>query len=104
MIVKTPKFEKVECHVCGTEFIPELGDSFATSFDVDVPREERLEGVFCPLCGYLCRPLVRVIDDEEPKTEGKKDEYFTLDQVRQMTREEVKKNYSAIMKSMEKWK
>lgn len=29
--------------------------------------------------------------------------YFTPEQVRRMTPEEVRKNYTAIMKSMEKW-
>lgn len=29
--------------------------------------------------------------------------YFTPEQVRRMTLEEVRKNYTAIMKSMEKW-
>ena len=29
--------------------------------------------------------------------------YFTPEQVRRMTEEEVRKNYTAIMKSMEKW-
>lgn len=31
------------------------------------------------------------------------DKFFTAEQVRTMTREEVSKNYSAIMKSMKKW-
>ena len=30
--------------------------------------------------------------------------YFTPEQVRKMTEEEVRQNYTAIMKSMEKWK
>jgi hypothetical protein len=31
------------------------------------------------------------------------DKYFTAEQVRAMSREEVRKNYSAIMESMKKW-
>lgn len=39
-----------------------------------------------------------------PTTEATEQKYFTPDDVRRMTRDEVRENYTAIRKSMEKWK
>ncbi len=47
---------------------------------------------YCTWCG-------QAIDWKREKSE----DYFTPEQVRKMSREEVRKNYGAILKSMEKW-
>ena len=66
------------------------------------------KGWICPRCEAVMSPTTKCCVNCRGKTQTQlanqeTTAYFTAEQVRKMAPLEVKENYSAILKSMEKW-
>lgn len=76
----------------------EKGESLAASFSLYTIKQQREE------------EKIRAVNEENEKKapprirhDGAESEYFSPEAVKSMTRKEIKENYDAILKSMEKW-
>lgn len=65
-------------------------------------RAKKFEWVHNPLA-YALHKVWKRADAPTKKTEDKPKKYFTPEEVRNMTREEVRANYTAIINSMKEW-
>lgn len=94
-IFKYPQFDICTCARCGTVFQPEVSDVIEYRF---LNLTEARPYIRCPVCEEL-HEITKI--GETDTNVGSK--YFTPEQVRAMSREEVHKNYYAIMESMKTW-
>ena len=87
------RFVVFQCRKCGHRL-------FVENTDEAIGKIGKVSNMDCPECG------------EEPEgnwvlvglhKEFPEKEFFTPEDVRKMSREEVRKNYQAIMKSMKEW-
>jgi uncharacterized Zn finger protein len=92
-VIKTPRFNVCECEVCGTVFEPHYYDELQYVFHPENFMPSQIYAR-CPTCSGL----VEVTKNEEQK------ENISPEDVRKMSRSEVRDNYKAIINSMKNWK
>jgi hypothetical protein len=99
IIIKAPKFSVCKC-ICGTVFQPEIYDELQYRFDNSNMTEYEVYAR-CPTCSTL-NEVTTEKDGEEKKQTAERQ--FTPEDVCKMSPKEVQENYTAIMKSMKKWR